>query len=314
MDQAADSLRRRLAPTRSHAPWCRAAIGSLALVLAPWAAAAPAGLPGDPPSHPEPKARVASAPADTVGGRRALDGLPAPRASAPADPAAQARRLLAQSKAHFQTVQDYTCTFYKRERMAGRLSEPNAMVMKARAHPQSVYFKFIQPNAGREAIWVAGKNNGKIVAHEAGISKVIAGTMHLDPKGGMALEENRHPITEAGIGHMIDKVLARWESDLAHPGAHVVIHPQARVGDRPCTMVEEIHARKESPLQFHKVRIYIDRELGLPIRYEGFDWPARAGAEPELVEEYTFVNLRLNPGLKDRDFDPKNAQYSFGRF
>jgi len=26
------------------------------------------------------------------------------------------------------------------------------------------------------------------------------------------------------------------------------------------------------------------------------------------------MNLRTNIGLKDRDFDPANGQYSFGRF
>ena len=32
------------------------------------------------------------------------------------------------------------------------------------------------------------------------------------------------------------------------------------------------------------------------------------------MEEYTYMNLRVNVGLKDRDFDPGNKQYSYGRF
>lgn len=299
-----------LSPDRSRARRGRGrllAAFTLVSALGAGPFAAPAGAD-------EPRARVAAVPpAEVVGGRRTSDVSPAVKGSE-ADPAARARRLLADCKGRYASVQDYACTFYKRERIDGKLSESNAMTMKARTRPQSVYFKFLSPNAGREVIYVAGKNKGKIVAHEAGISKVIAGTLHLDPKGGMAMEENRHPITEAGIGFMIDKVLARWEADLSHPGTRVVIHPQARVGDHTCTMVEEIHPKKDASLLFLKVRIYIDHELGLPIRYEGYGWPNRPGQEPELVEEYTFMNLRTNIGLKDRDFDPANGQYSFGRF
>jgi hypothetical protein len=60
--------------------------------------------------------------------------------------------------------------------------------------------------------------------------------------------------------------------------------------------------------------ISIDKELNLPIRFEAYDWPARPGHEPLLMEEYTYSNLRLNVGLKERDFDPNNTQYSYGRF
>jgi len=41
---------------------------------------------------------------------------------------------------------------------------------------------------------------------------------------------------------------------------------------------------------------------------------AHPGAAPELVEEYTYLDLRTDVGLTDRDFDPRNAAYSFGRF
>ena len=188
------------------------------------------------------------------------------------------------------------------------------MNMKARTKPSSLYFKFLRPNAGREAIFVHGENNNKIIAHDVGLGRVIAGTMHLDPKGGMAMEENRHPVTEAGLGSMIDTVKERWDVEL-HPGESVVLfHPQAKVGDRPCLMVESIHPGRGPEFLFHKVKLYVDRELGLPIRFEAYDWPKHPGAEPELMEEYTFMNLRVNVGLKDRDFDPKNAQYSYGRF
>jgi Protein of unknown function (DUF1571) len=33
-----------------------------------------------------------------------------------------------------------------------------------------------------------------------------------------------------------------------------------------------------------------------------------------LSEEYSYMQLKLNVGLRDIDFDVTNSQYSFGRF
>lgn len=65
---------------------------------------------------------------------------------------------------------------------------------------------------------------------------------------------------------------------------------------------------------FYRVRVFFDQELGLPIRFEAYDWPASLKAVPELVEEYIYMDLKLNVGLCDLDFDVTNAYYSFGRF
>ena len=60
-------------------------------------------------------------------------------------------------------------------------------------------------------------------------------------------------------------------------------------------------------------QVYIDKENNLPIRFEAYDWP-KGGKAPDLMEEYTYSDLRVNVGLTPRDFDPANKSYSFGRF
>ena len=94
----------------------------------------------------------------------------------------------------------------------------------------SIYFKFQKPNRGREAIYVAGRHNGQVVAHDVGLGKLVAGTMHLDPKGSMAMEENRHPITEAGIGALIDTVAKHWAIELTPEESRVDVPPECRGG------------------------------------------------------------------------------------
>jgi hypothetical protein len=210
-------------------------------------------------------------------------------------------------------VRDYTCTFVKRERIDGRLTPQHIMAMKARTNPNSVYFRFHQPNHGREAIYVHGRNDGRIVAHDVGITKFLAGTMHLDPRGSMAMEDNRHPVTEAGIGTLIDTVAKRWAVELTPGESQLTFHDDVRVGNRQCMLIESIHPQRSASFLFHKVKLYIDQEHGLPIRFEAYDWPRHAGGSAELVEEYSYLDLKLNVGLHDHDFDPANKQYSFGR-
>lgn len=285
---------------------------------------APAPTPAA-PAEDEPVARLAKATSD-VGGRPLrepdLNAMPSPEATPEpkppviADPIQQAKQLIAESRRRYQNVQDYTCTFYKRERINGRETPTYVLSMKARSQPASIYFKFQRPtaNAGREAIWVAGRNGGKVIVHDVGLGKLVAGTLHLDPRGSRAMEDNRHPISDAGIGHLIATVSHHWEREMKPGDSQVTIQPGVLVGGRPCTLVESGHAQRQSHFMYHLVKLYIDQETGLPIRFEAYDWPRRPGLAPELLEEYTYMNLRLNAGLSDRDFDPSNTQYSFGRF
>ena len=51
--------------------------------------------------------------------------------------------------------------------------------------------------------------------------------------------------------------------------------------------------------------------MNLPIRYAAYSWPVAGDDEPVLEEEYTYMNLKLNVGLSERDFDPDNDDYQF---
>src|SRR5262249_43530193 len=106
----------------------------------------------------------------------------------------------------------------------------------------------------------------------------------------------------------------RWSRDLDQATASVVFREDQAVGARRCTLIETTHPRGDPGLMFYKVRVFIDSELGLPIRFEAYDWPSTDLSAPELVEEYTYAELKLNVGLRDLDFDVSNADYDFGRF
>ena len=50
----------------------------------------------------------------------------------------------------------------------------------------------------------------------------------------------------------------------------------------------------------------------VPPRYRSSYFMHICGYEkPELIEEYTYLNLKINNGFTDADFDTKNPNYSF---
>jgi hypothetical protein len=231
----------------------------------------------------------------------------------PEAPIDRALRIVGECQERYQSVNDYTCTFFKRERISGKLIPAHIMSMKVRTKPHSIYLKFQQPAQGREAIYIAGQHGGKVLAHDVGLNKLLGGTVRLEPTSARAMEDCRHPITEAGIGALLGTVKARWALEL-NPKDTVVAFEDMLVGEHRCEMIETTHPEKSTRFLFHKVRLFIDKDLGLPIRFEAYDWPKRSGVQPELAEEYTYDNLKLNLGLTDADFDPANTAYSFGRF
>jgi outer membrane lipoprotein-sorting protein len=78
-----------------------------------------------------------------------------------------------------------------------------------------------------------------------------------------------------------------------------------------CTCIEVLHPVPRKNFRFHLARVFVDDTLNLPIRYEAYDWAKDAKGKPELIEEYTYLNLKVNPGLSDADFDIHNPSYHF---
>ena len=250
---------------------------------------------------------------------------PAARADHPLDPAIKmAEEGLRRIDA---SIRDYTAVLVKRERVGDELQPYEYMKLKVRHEqrkgdrivtPFSVYLKFIKPEElkGREVIYVRGKNDGKLIAHDPPGSWTykIAGTVRIEPDGFLAMRGNRYPITEIGIRNLVRRLIevAKEERKRNRPKDCVVkFYQNAKINGRVCTRIDVLHPVKRPGFRFHIARIFVDKERGIPIRYEAYDWPPEPGGQPLLLEEYTYLKVRLNVGLTDRDFDPANPDYAF---
>jgi hypothetical protein len=208
-------------------------------------------------------------------------------------------------------LQDYSAMMMKHERVDGKLNDPEVAFIKVRQKPMSVYMYFAKPEAlkGQEVIYVQGANNNKLLGHGTGFRKVF-GTVPLEPTGPIAMKGNRYPITEIGIVNLVRRLVEVGEEDTKY-GECEVKYLTAKINDRPCTCIRVVHPTPRRNFRFHVAQIFVDNELNLPVRYESYDWPAKPEGQPELIEEYTYYNIKLNNGFTDADFDVHNPKYNF---
>ena len=206
-------------------------------------------------------------------------------------------------------VKDYEAVFVRKEQVNGALVN-SQITIKLRHEPFSVYLKFIEPSAGREVIFVEGKNDGKLLVHETGIA-ALAGTLALDPKGSMAMNGNRYPVTMIGLKTMTETVIEKWLQVKDEKDTKVSVYPNATVGDLSCKVVETVLAKPVDGIPQQTCRLYVEKATGIPVRVQSLAFPAKPGDKQETVEDYFYSKLKTNIDLKDIDFDPKNPAYSF---
>lgn len=212
-----------------------------------------------------------------------------------------------------ENVQDYSAFLVKQERIGGELQPPQTLFVKIRHEPFSAYTKFVKPDklAGQEALYVAGANDGKMWAHTTGIRNTLVGTVSLKPTSPFAMEGQRYPITEIGFQNLVRRLLEVGLEDSKYGECEVRFLDNAKINDRTCLCIEVKHPVPRKNFRFHIARIYVDKEMNLPIRYEAWDWPREQGGEPELLEAYTYLNIKINNGFTNADFDPRNPSYQF---
>jgi outer membrane lipoprotein-sorting protein len=117
---------------------------------------------------------------------------------------------------------------------------------------------------------------------------------------------NRHPITDAGIGRLVAIVMDNYLRAAKTGEATVAYRGEEAVYGRTTYHVGvALPPQKEKGYYAKDMDIWVDKELGLPIKIMIYGW------QGELVESYGYRDLRLNPGLKDSEFDPDFKSYGF---
>ena len=156
-----------------------------------------------------------------------------------------------------------------------------------------------------------GKNDGKMFARGARMQGALFGTVSIAPDGFLAMRGQHYPLTDIGICNLVRRLIEVGENDMKFDECEVKYYENAKINGRPCTCIQVVHPKPRKEFMFHIARIFIDKELNIPIRYAAYNWPKEKGAKPPVIEEYTYLNLKANNSFTDADFDTQNPNYGF---
>jgi len=215
--------------------------------------------------------------------------------------------VVAEMEASYARVSDYTATFIKRERVQGVLGDQEVMQLKYQK-PFRVYLRWpTGPKEGREVLYVAGANGNRLLVYDpSGIQRFF--TLLMSPRDARAMRASRHPITEIGIGKLIELIAQNARRAWARGDLRLIDHGAGEESGRPVRRYEGILPDDPANGYFcASLGLAIDRELGLPVGAQIYEW------DGSLVGDYAYTDLRVNPGLVLREFDPAKPAYQFPR-
>lgn len=235
-----------------------------------------------------------------------LDGLEAKRVL---------HRVMLDTGKRIDRVSGYTALFHKRERIDGKLGPMETMRIKVRSRPFSVYLKYLDPSRGKEVIYVAGKRDNKLIGHYGGASRMLLPRIVVPPDHPVALASSRHPITDAGLAHLIQKLIKFRNIDLADDRAVTILDWGSDFKGRTRPRSLHRHPAPDGVHLYAEVEIFYDPETYIPYQITNFGWREGNDDGPlPLVEMYRYDDLAFDVPLSDLDFDPANPAYEFRRF
>ena len=112
----------------------------------------------------------------------------------------------------YARVQSYTARFVRQEVVGGALRPREEALLKFQ-RPGLMYLRWIAgPPEGREILFVPGRNDNRMLVREPGLLSSLV-TVAMAPDSPRVLRESRHPVTDVGIGRLIELIAATNQRD-----------------------------------------------------------------------------------------------------
>ncbi len=207
-------------------------------------------------------------------------------------------------KAH-ASLADYVTIFHEKIIVDDGESSTQKVLLKFQK-PFSVYLRWLDGDSlGREVIYIKGAYDGKMWVHNGSFPDI---TLCLSPEICQALSNGRHPVTEAGVGFIVDTIANDLAQSKDRPQDKVrcVDHGQRVVLGEVSRCLELISPpREDSSFYGHRAFLCQSQRTGLLNKITVWDH------QNKMVEDYGFENTMVNVGLTAKDFDPENPDYKF---
>jgi hypothetical protein len=227
------------------------------------------------------------------------------------DPAMKLQALHREAVRSYAGINSYVVRLRRREQVGGQNKPEEVMLLKFRKAPWSVYLKFLGPvGRGREVVYVKGHYEDKIhTLTAAGDIPLAPAGRHiaLAPDSILVRSASRHPITEAGIGNLVEQFgrLLEYEQRSAQRGTpaglvnYLGAFQRPEFANRLDTVVQVVPPKFESALPRGGRRYwFFEPNLHLPVLIITQD------DKNHEVEYYSYEDLQTSVAISPEDSDP----------
>jgi hypothetical protein len=216
-----------------------------------------------------------------------------------ASPDQKLKEVLIASKNRLQALSTYQVNITRVELVVGRLQSEDEAILSIRRNPKAVRLEWHDGlSKGREVIYSATLNDKTMYVNMGNPSLPIS-RMSIPIDSPVAMRNSRHPITEAGFDTILNNLFQYIDGGpkaIAKGGKLVYRGLERPKGlDVPCHLIERAAPGGET------WRVFLDPATLMPAMVT-----AVKTSNGELIERYTYRNLRPNPTeLASSDaFDP----------
>ncbi len=202
-------------------------------------------------------------------------------------------------------VKGYRCVLHKQERLDGKLQPSEDIAAQFREKPFSVLMDWREgARLAQKTLYVKGQNDDKLLVKPAGLL-ALAGVVERDPNGDDARKSSRVPITDFGIKIGMEHTLTSWLAAQKQNALHVEYLGEFKVkeaGDRVCWKLRRTDYKRPEDIDgVTDLTMYIDKDTWLQVG------STLKGADGQLLGEYFFRDIEINPDFKPDTFTRENV-------
>jgi outer membrane lipoprotein-sorting protein len=249
--------------------------------------------------------------------------------------------------ARTKQIKTMSYTMKKKERINGHFQSQESDV-KLNVNPLKMYLKQSMPKQGLEVLYVEGKNGNKALINTNGFPWM---NISLEPMGNVMRDKQHHTVFQSGYAHLmailehltskyqpeLETIMTRtsaeniennecWLITFTNPhfkyykytvgqnetiltiadksklSEHMILERNPSISNYEDVKPGQII---ELPNDYsNKLELYVDKVRMIPLIMKVYD-------DKGLYEYYEYSNVKLNPVLKEEDFDKDNSDYGF---
>jgi hypothetical protein len=209
-------------------------------------------------------------------------------------------------KLYDKNVRGYQVILQKQERLQGKLQNREIIEVAFREQPYSVSMRWLEgARKADRVVFVAGENEGMMLAHPAGVAGKLVKVVKRKVDSDEARQSGRYTLDQFGFKKSLQRILSSMQAAKQKDALHLQFLGETKVFEcdqRICFKLKRTYEAPEAD-GTEDLTLYVDRENFLPIGIVVRGKIDAATGNRELLGEYFFRDLRLNPQFSPQQFN-----------